>query len=372
MVIREVEPILLRVPYVRPLVLSRGVSGGPGEPGNHIYLKVVTSDGQVGWGEARPMPTWMYETKESIYTSLKKYIAPLLIGEDPFNISEIHKKLDAALTPVVSSGQPFVKSTVDVALHDLMGKITGLPLHKLIGGKRVDWVELVATISGDLEEIEKYALEMRRRGYNYFKVIIMGRANEDYQRILRVKDVIEDGKIIVEANQAYTSYKIVELLNKISKINGIAYIEQPVPTMDFYGLQRIVRKSPIPIAVDESVFTHYDLLKLIRMNALDLVVLKVAKSGIRMSLKIAHLAEAAGLNCTGSGMTESGVGFAASIHLFSTIEMISPVCLNGPQFLGNMLVKGLEIEGPKAKVPDKPGLDIEVDETKLEELKVNL
>lgn len=372
MVITEVEPIPLKIPYVRPLTLSRGAAGKPGEPGDAIYLKITTSDGYVGWGEARPMPTWMYETMESVYTSLKKYIAPLLIGEDPFDTAKIQRKLDGALGPVVSSGQPFAKATVDVALHDLMGKMTGLPVNKLIGGKRVDWVELTATISGDLEEIEKYAAEMRRKGYNCFKVIITGRVDEDYQRILTVNEVIGDGEMIVEANQAYTGYTMMKLIDKIREIDGIVFIEQPVSTMDFHGLQRIVKISSIPIAVDESIFTHHDLLKLVNMNALDLLVLKVAKSGITTSLKINHLAEAAGLNCAGSGMTESGVGFAASIHLFSTIDIVSPVTLNGPQLLSDMLVKGLEIEEPKAKVPEKPGLGIEVEESKIEEFKVEL
>ncbi len=372
-IIKEVEVIPLRIPYVRPFKISRGYVGRPGQPGEHIYIKVITSDGEIGWGEARPMHTWMYETMESVYTSIKKYLAPVLIGKEPYDIIRIHEEMDKTLTPVVSSGQPFAKSAIDIALHDLVGKLTGLPLHRLIGGKLSDYVEMSALISGDPETIGEYAKEMKAKGFKCFKLKIMGDVEEDYRCVIALKEAVGDEcQIWLDANQAYSSFRIVQLLNKIKDINNIVCIEQPVPTTDFHGLRRIVRISPIPIAVDESLFSHYDLLKLISMEALDLLVFKVAKSGIRNSLKIYHVAEAAGIDCFGSGMTESGVGFSASIHLYSTMKIAAPVDTNGPQFLADLLVEDLEIEGPRVKVPDKPGLGIKVREDKIEEYKVKL
>jgi len=348
-VIKEVEVIPLRIPFVRPFKLSRGYVGRPGQPGEHIYVKLVTSDGEVGWGEARPMHTWMYETMESVYTSIKRYLAPILIGKEPYDLSRIHEEMDKVLTPVVSSGQPFAKSAVDIALHDLIGKLVGLPLHRLIGGKTRDYVEMSALISGDPESISEYAREMLRKGFRG-----------------------DGGQIWLDANQAYSSLRLAWLLKEIKDVGNIICIEQPVPTTDFHGLRRIARMSPIPIAVDESLFSHYDLLKLITMEALDALVLKVAKSGIRNSLKIYYLAEAGGIDCLGSGMTESGVGFTASIHLYSVVRVVAPVDTNGPQFLSDLLVRGIEIEGPRVKVPEKPGLGIKVDESKIEEYRVTL
>ena len=372
-VIKEVEVIPLRIPFVRPFKLSRGYVGRPGQPGEHIYVKLVTSDGEVGWGEARPMHTWMYETMESVYTSIKRYLAPILIGKEPYDLSRIHEEMDKVLTPVVSSGQPFAKSAVDIALHDLIGKLVGLPLHRLIGGKTRDYVEMSALISGDPESISEYAREMLRKGFRCFKLKIMGDVDEDCKCIRALRDSIGDrGQIWLDANQAYSSLRLAWLLKEIKDVGNIICIEQPVPTTDFHGLRRIARMSPIPIAVDESLFSHYDLLKLITMEALDALVLKVAKSGIRNSLKIYYLAEAGGIDCLGSGMTESGVGFTASIHLYSVVKMVAPVDTNGPQFLSDLLVRGIEIEGPRVKVPDKPGLGIKVDESKIEEYRVTL
>ncbi len=371
--IREVEVIPLKIPYVRPFKISRGYVGKPGRPGDHVYVKIVTSDGEVGWGEARPMHTWMYETIESVCSTIKRYLAPILIGKEPYEMNKIHLEMEKEITPVVSSGQPFAKAAVDMALYDLLGKIVGMPVHGLLGGKIVDYIEMSALISGDPEVIGDLVKEMKAKGYRCFKLKIMGDEEYDLKCIKEVYEAAgEEAQIWLDANQAYSSFRLMRLLPRLKGLGNIICIEQPVPTYDYHGLKRIVRKSPIPIAVDESLFSHYDLIKLIEMEALDLLVLKIAKSGIWGFIKICHVAEAAGIDCLGSGMTESGVGFAAALHAFSTIKLAAPADINGPQFLETMLVKGLEFEGARARVPDKPGLGIEVDERKLEEYRAEV
>lgn len=369
-VVRSVEVIPLKIPFVRPFKISRGYVGAPEQPGDHVYLKLVTSDGEVGWGEARPLPSWMYETVESVCTSIERYLAKVLVGEDPFNINKIHREMERVLAPAVTTGMPFAKSAVDVALHDLVGKLTGAPLHALLGGKLRDSVEMAALVSGEPGALAEYSRELWRRGYRCFKLKIMGDPDLDAELVEELKEAVPEASLWLDANQAYTDFKLRLLLRKLSGVEGIVCLEQPVPTYDFFGLRRIVRASPVPVAVDESLFSHYDLLKLVHFEALDALVLKVAKSGIKRTLKICALAEAAGLSCLGSGMTESGVGLAASIHVFSTVDLAAPVDTNGPQFLKDLLVKGLELEGPRVKVPDKPGLGVEVDEEKLEEYRV--
>ncbi|RLE76728.1 MAG: muconate cycloisomerase [Thermoprotei archaeon] len=372
-VIREVEAIVLEIPFVREFKISRGLVGAPGKPARHVYVRVVASDGEVGWGEARPMPSWMYETVESVRYSVERYLGPAIKGLSPYQVNEARERMDRALSPVVSSGAPFAKSAIDVALYDLLGKYAGLPLHALIGGKLVDRVEMAALISGATpDDVAQLAREMRGRGYRCFKLKIMGDPVADAQMVAALKEAVGDGALLwLDANQAYSSWRVAELLRRVEGVEGLICLEQPVPTYDFHGLSRVVARASVPVAVDESLFSHYDLMKLVSMGALDMVVLKVAKSGISGSLKIYHLVEAAGLGCLGSGMTESGVGFAASMHLYSTLRLAAPVDTNGPQFLSDMVVRGLEIEGPYAKVPDGPGLGVEVDERRLERYKVD-
>ena len=366
-VIRSVEVIPLKIPFVRPFKISKGYVGAPEQPGDHVYLKLVTSDGEVGWGEARPLPSWMYETVESVCASIEKHLAKALVGEDPFNINKIHAEMERVLAPAVTTGMPFAKSAVDIALHDLVGKLAGLPLHALLGGKLRGSVEMAALVSGEPGAIAEYAKELWAKGYRCFKLKIMGDPELDGKLVEELRGAVPEASLWLDANQAYTDFKLRLLLRKIANVEGVICLEQPVPTHDFFGLRRIARASPVPVAVDESLLSHHDLLKLVHFEALNALVLKVAKSGIKRTLKIYALAEAAGLSCLGSGMTESGVGLAASAHVFSTLELAAPVDTNGPQFLKDLLVKGLEIEGARVKVPDKPGLGVEVDERKLEE-----
>ena len=118
--------------------IGTGFVGDTGTAGDHVFVKITTDDGYIGWGEQRALPSWSYETTESITTTIRHYIAPLLLGRDPLNLNEIHHAIYDALKPAVSNGHPFAKAAVDIALHDLRGRILGVPVHTLFGGKRHD------------------------------------------------------------------------------------------------------------------------------------------------------------------------------------------------------------------------------------------
>jgi muconate cycloisomerase len=189
-VIKSVEVVPLKIPFVRPFKISRGYVGAPGQPGDHVYVKLVTSDGEVGWGEARPMPSWMYETVESVCTSVERYLAKVLVGEDPFNINKVHAEMERVLAPAVTTSMPFAKSAVDIALHDLVGKLTGAPLHALLGGKLRDSVEMAALVSGEPGAVAEYAKELRAKGYRCFKLKIMGDPELDGELVRELKEAV--------------------------------------------------------------------------------------------------------------------------------------------------------------------------------------
>jgi muconate cycloisomerase len=143
-------------------------------------------------------------------------------------------------------------------------------------------------------------------------------------------------------------------------------LEQPVKSIDWFGMKRARDRSALPIALDEGCFNSYDVARLARMEAGDLVVLKVAKAGgLWGCQRSAVVAEANGLGLLGSGLTESGIGLIAAIHLYSTMELLLPPELNGPEFLADLMVDGLKIEGCTVTVPDGPGLGIKVKEDKI-------
>ena len=153
----------------------------------------------------------------------------------------------------------------------------------------------------------------------------------------------------------------------------IRCFEQPVRSEDWLGLRRARDKSPYPVAIDEGCFSSFDVARMSRLDAADLVVLKVPKSGgVTNCYKSAVVSEAHGLGLLGSGLTDAGVSFMAAIHLYSTLDLLLPPELNGPQFLTSMMAGGIEQDGVTVTVPDKPGLGITVPEDQLRDNQLKL
>ena len=342
--------------------IGTGFVGDPGSAGDHVFVKLTTDDGYVGWGEQRALPSWSYETTESITTTVRHHIAPLLLGRDPLNLNQIHEAIYQTLKPAVSNGHPFAKAAVDIALHDLQGKILEVPLHTLFGGKRHDTLPLCYALSIDTPEI----MGLKAKALapcSCFKVKVAGTPAEDEARLRAVHEAAPDAKLWIDANQSYTPTNALELLKRVADVREIYCMEQPVASQDWFGMKRVREDASIPIAIDEGCFTYFDLAKIARLECADAVVLKVCKSGgLNACLKSVPIAEANSLELLGSGLTEAGIGFIASVHLFSTLDLVLPAELNAPAFLETMAVRGIHIHDHVVTVPDGPGLGVTPDE----------
>lgn len=363
--IRTIEVIPAEVPFSTSFSISRGTVGAEKSTGPVVFVRIETESGAVGWGEQRALPYWSYETVESISSTIEHYLAPILIGADPFAINAIHQAISRAITPAVSNGMPFARTAVDIALHDLAGKLAGVPVHALLGGKVHDTVELCWAI-GVAEPSEMALSAEEWKSGRCFKVKVAGDPETDLQRIHAILDVAPDMPIWLDANQSYSPSNARRLLDSIRDIANMRSFEQPTPSIDWLGMADIRRVSHLPISIDEGCFGSTDLARAIRLQVADQVVLKLCKSGgIRNTQETATVARANGMELLGSGLTDCGISFAASIHLFSTLDLTLPAELNGPQFLEDMLVSGLEIDGAVVRVPDSPGLGVEVNEDRI-------
>ena len=342
--------------------IGTGFVGDPGSAGDHVFVKLTTDDGYVGWGEQRALPSWSYETTESITTTVRHHIAPLLLGRDPLNLNQIQALIYQTLKPAVSNGHPFAKAAVDIALHDLQGKILEVPLHTLFGGKRHDTLPLCYALSIDTPEI----MGLKAKALapcSCFKVKVAGTPAEDEERLRAVHEAAPDAKLWIDANQSYTPTNALELLKRVADVHEIYCMEQPVASQDWFGMKRVREDASIPIAIDEGCFTYFDLAKIARLECADAVVLKVCKSGgLNACLKSVPIAEANSLELLGSGLTEAGIGFIASVHLFSTLDLVLPAELNAPAFLETMAVRGIHIHDHVVTVPNGPGLGVTPDE----------
>ncbi|MGB9777917.1 MAG: enolase C-terminal domain-like protein, partial [Candidatus Bathyarchaeales archaeon] len=160
----------------------------------------------------------------------------------------------------------------------------------------------------------------------------------------------------------------IEALNKMEKFN-IQFAEQPVPAENMKGLIEVKRNSPIPIMADESIHSPQDAIRLIKAEAVDLINIKLMKSGgILKGRKIAEIAEAAGIPCMIGCMGESEIGIAAGAHLAAAVKNIKYADLDSDLLLRDKLVKkgGTKVKNSMRTFPKQNGLGIkEIDEKML-------
>nr|WP_281274073.1 enolase C-terminal domain-like protein [Sphaerisporangium album] len=131
----------------------------------------------------------------------------------------------------------------------------------------------------------------------------------------------------------------------------------------------------MPVALDESLRHPTDLATFVRLDAIDVAIAKVQRSGgLTLSRRLCQLAEDCGVRLMGSGLTDSDLGLAASLHLFAAYGITGPVDLNGRQFIGSPYASGptVKIATGVAQVPTGPGLGVEVDETVVRDLAVDV
>lgn len=363
--IKKIEVLPTAVEFRSAFNIGVGKVGGKGLPGKHVFVRAETADGMVGWGATNTVPNWSYETIETVTGTLRHHLVPLAIGKTPFELNMLKKEMDLKIRPAVSNGAPFAKSALEIAFLDLAGKITGQPLHALLGGKVHDTIDLCYAVS--IDEPAAMADEVTRWPACWcFKVKVSGDADKDIARLKAISEARPDAVIWLDANQSYQPIALERFFRALTQFEKIRCFEQPVRSEDWLGLRRAREKSPYPLAIDEGCFSSFDVARMARLDAADLVVLKVPKSaGVMNCQKSAIVAEANGLGLLGSGLTDAGVSFMAAIHLYSTLDLLLPPELNGPQFLTDMMVDGIDIKGVTVTVPDTPGLGITVPEDKI-------
>lgn len=178
----------------------------------------------------------------------------------------------------------------------------------------------------------------------------------------------------VDANQAYTVDTALWLARRLVELD-VSVFEQPLPANDIVGLRRLRTASPIPVALDESLRHPSDLATFVRLGAVDVAIAKVQRSGgLTLSRRLCALAEESAVRLMGSGLTDSDLGLAASLHLFAAFGIDTPVDLNGRQFVDSVYATGatVRITDGVAAVPDGPGLGVTVDEAVVRELAVDV
>ena len=329
-----------------------------------VFVKVACEDGTFGWGQSVPIPTWSYETPESVVSSLRDYLGPALIGRNPTDLAGAHAVMNKAIAPSFSTGMPIAKAGVDLALHDITGKLARRSLPELWGRKPLLRIPLSWTVNvRAIPEIEPLMMEGRKLGYRNFNIKVAPDLKFDIALAAEVRRLAPDGFLWADANGGYDTAAALEAAPKLRQA-GVEVLEQPVAANNLSGLAALKKQGALPIILDEGVVSVADLEQFHKLNLLDGVAEKPARTaGLFDARRQVEYLERNRLMFLGSGLTDPDVSLAASLLLFAAYGLKRPAALNGPQFLaGSFLKKPFHVVDGALAVPAGPGLGVEVDE----------
>jgi L-alanine-DL-glutamate epimerase-like enolase superfamily enzyme len=379
MKIAAIETFVVSLPVRRPHTWAGNFSP-PGR--GYVVLKLTLEDGTVGWGETQGLRDWggeyqsrSGESHETVKTVVHDLLAPLLVGEDVREIENLHGKMDRLV-----KGYPYAKAAIDVAMHDAVGKLLGVPVYQLLGGLVRRAIPLAHSIGlMDIEVALAEAQAVVNEGIMTLKVKVGVDAPRDVELVRRLRKTLgPDVKLRVDANQGYRTWKEALRVTRIMADENIWYMEQPCEGLE--NMARVAQNTDVPIMADESAWSARDVLRLIEWKAAEMISVYYTKpGGLMKAKKLLAVAETGGLQCDINGSGEMGVGNAANLHLAASSPIIClpgtiPVCstaevvrtkVAGHKYLDDIIKVPFEYRDGCMLVPDGPGLGIEVDEAKL-------
>jgi L-alanine-DL-glutamate epimerase-like enolase superfamily enzyme len=371
MKITGIECIPVSIPFAKPIKMG----GGTATVAEGVVLKIFTDEGITGVCETGDTSMWyMGESQDSILYNITKMYAPILLGENPFNIERIIARMDKAVKVNNQS-----KAVVDYVLHDIMGKATNMPVYQVLGGKSNPKIPLAFVMSsGTNEEVVAEGRALVKAGFKAIKMKVGANSvDEDVEMVGAMREAVgKDIKIMTDTNGGWHYFQALRFLKKAVKYD-VYLAEQPVPWWDTNSLARLRRKVDIPIFADESAAELNDLIKLLQLEAVDGFFLKVPKAGgIHKSQKWVTIAQAANMMVMTGCMVNSSLGAAAEAHFLAATEWIGRVEQEsiGPLNLFNVYTTiGVNLPNDLAKKcahyengflypPEGPGLGVELNE----------
>ena len=319
-----------------------------------ILVRVATDAGQVGWGEA-PVD-WINKSFEG---APEEALRRQAVGRDPFDLEAWYAE---------STLGPYLTSAVEMAFWDVIGKATGQPLYKLLGGAVRKKIELAACMGiRPYDEAKAIARQYVEDGFTTLKTKAGRRAEEDLEMVRGIRDGAGDRlKLRIDPNMGYEPEVAFPLARDLEKYH-LEYLEQPMPKGLIGDAARLRKHTTTPIGLNESVTTLESVLQILQLHAADVILPDTYQcGGILAVKKVAALAEAAGVPCVFHCAHDLGLKTAAMLHVVAATPNF-PLANDCTYYgLTDDVVSPLHrIERGHLAVPEGPGLGVTVDEAKV-------
>jgi len=317
-------------------------------------LVLTSDDGVQGLGYVHAIPA--ISTHGAGAQAALAWLTPRLLNRRVSDLAAIMEEVDASLAFNAS-----VKAAIDMALHDLLARRLGVPVHVLLGGAHRQTVaqSRILAIKPPAEMAEQAAL-LVQQGYRQLKLKLSGDTGMDLLRIAAVRAAAGDEvALTLDPNQSYNAKQMMGAYARFER-HDIALIEQPVPAADWRGLALLTRSLPVAIEADESAQSVHDVFRLVAERVVDVINLKVTKlGGLRHFVEAVRICEAGGVACRVGAAFGPALMQAMSLQAASVIKALPHACeLAEHQHLLDDPFTNLPVNHGAMTLPQGPGCGI--------------
>ncbi len=354
---------------------------GPARSFDTTLVRIETSDGIVGWGEAKAA-VGSSSTNAALTALVNRELAPMLVGEDPRDVSRLWDVMynGARAGFAIERGHVFPAlgrrgitiagiSGVDMALWDILGKSLGVPVWRLLGGRRRERMPAYASggwapADGIVEELQSF---LDRGGFKAVKMRVGaadGTVAHSIERVRRARAGLgPEIDIMCDAHGTFTVAEAKRFCRGVADC-AIAWFEEPVTADDKRGMAEVRAQTDIPIAAGESEFTRFAFRDLAELRACDIFQPDLAIcGGLTEALRIEALASAFQIRLA-PHLWGGAPAFAAGLHLAAAAStgFILEYSLGANPMLHELVAEDFAVEDGTIAIPDRPGLGVTVDE----------
>jgi muconate cycloisomerase len=362
-IVRRIDAIPVALPLKSPMKMA-GITITQAE---NLLVRIESTDGDVGWGEAPSAPTMTGDTLGGLVAAVRDHLAPLLIGKAAGN--DHGPMLRRALV-----GNSGAHSAVEMALLDLAGRAAGTrlidsvarPLRQHVAPM---WLLGNATPEEDIAE----AQAKRAEGFNFFKLKIgVKPIAAEIKAAHAIRKALPDATLCADANCGLTLAAACRYAERTRDVN-LAFIEQPLPAGDIAGLKALARSIKTLIGMDESIHSLADIEAVRRAGAKGVSLKLIKLGGFRQSFAAGKLCKTLGLKINvAAKIAESSIGTAAAVHLACAVPNVDWGVSLTNLYLAEDIVKApIALKNGTVALPSGHGLGVEVDEAAVARFRVN-